>query len=531
MANKVTAALLKPMIYRLNDPGYTIYHRAALGGLAATVSAWQQYLGDAPSGITAEVQHDTVTLTWSDDITVEEALRRILEASFKRDENHLIDLPGQRIDADMDGLRLAVHQGILGTFLQSKDARKVDKEDKTLPLRNPDDQSAEILRYRGITTYFHEAAHHRLKLTETDEGSVTAAIEQWVVPGAVKGAESLNAPLKEAFLLLYLMVGCSVFILRPRRYNKRKQEIQRNKFKYCLVVPDVTDLKRYATALARISNADKAIKGYRISYLNRVVGGAEEAALRFLINIETQEKVTNERRSISGCMAIAMGKVAWDTQQINRSSMIKVKQNYPEIEVFKAAMNYRNSKLIKMKKGESIAEVISPIPELVAANLAAERHWCSHFKMLVGSKQEFKAMLFDMKGGLREMNRSIKNEEDQAVIAVFQEAWNRTMGQMSGRASRDRTSFDRSSETRAERIRNEILRSKNADQLAGWFLRFCANATKGKPIIAFSDESTRKKIYNFIFDQRNFDRFQNLCLFALVSYASDEIKTTTGGKG
>lgn len=138
-------------------------------------------------------------------------------------------------------------------------------------------------------------------------------------------------------------------------------------------------------------------------------------------------------------------------------------------------------------------------------------------------------MLFDMRGGLRDMSKAVKDDEDKAIIEVFQEAWNRTMGQMGGRASRQGSSMERSFDTRAERIRNEILRAKNADQMASWFLRFCANATKGKPISAFGDEAIRKKVYNLIFDQRHFDRFQNLCLFALVSYASDETKATTGG--
>ena len=30
------------IVYRLNDPGFTIYHRASLGGLAATVRAWNK---------------------------------------------------------------------------------------------------------------------------------------------------------------------------------------------------------------------------------------------------------------------------------------------------------------------------------------------------------------------------------------------------------------------------------------------------------------------------------------------------------
>ena len=31
-------ARLAPLVYRLSKPGFTIYHRAALGGLAATIA-------------------------------------------------------------------------------------------------------------------------------------------------------------------------------------------------------------------------------------------------------------------------------------------------------------------------------------------------------------------------------------------------------------------------------------------------------------------------------------------------------------
>ena len=105
----------KELIYRLSNPGYTIYHRAALGGLAATIRAWGT---NPPDGITAEVTRDRVRLAWSDQMTDQEALHRILEASFKLTADKLIDLPGQGIKAGQDDLRLAIHNGIAGTFLQ-----------------------------------------------------------------------------------------------------------------------------------------------------------------------------------------------------------------------------------------------------------------------------------------------------------------------------------------------------------------------------------------------------------------------------
>ncbi len=53
--------LPNPLVYRLSNPNYTIYHRAALGGLASTIKAW----GDnQPQEITARVERDEVVLSW-----------------------------------------------------------------------------------------------------------------------------------------------------------------------------------------------------------------------------------------------------------------------------------------------------------------------------------------------------------------------------------------------------------------------------------------------------------------------------------
>ena len=120
------------------------------------------------------------------------------------------------------------------------------------------------------------------------------------------------------------------------------------------------------------------------------------------------------------------------------------------------------------------------------------------------------------------MKEAIKDADDQAIIRAFHDAWRLTMGAMGERARRDGLDFSRLIEVEREKIRNAILRAKTAEALASWFLRFCADATKGASLPAIRDDAQR--IQKFIFNQRNFDRFQNLCLFALVSYASEESK-------
>jgi hypothetical protein len=94
------------------------------------------------------------------------------------------------------------------------------------------------------------------------------------------------------------------------------------------------------------------------------------------------------------------------------------------------------------------------------------------------------------------------------------------MGAMGERAERERFEASDLFSDRQERMRNEILRMKTSEQLATWFLRFCSSATKGGPLPELRKDEERVRA--FIFNPRNFDRFQNLCLFALLTYDKDK---------
>ena len=72
-------------------------------------------------------------------------------------------------------------------------------------------------------------------------------------------------------------------------------------------------------------------------------------------------------------------------------------------------------------------------------------------------------------------------------------------------------------------MRNAILRTKTADALAGGSYVSAPMQREAGRLGALREDGIR--IRKFIFNPRNFDRFQNLCLFALVSYTREEAKT------
>lgn len=513
-----TYELPNPLVYRLSDPGYTIYHRAALGGLAATVRAWQDEDNehDLPQGITPKLTRDTVELSWSENLLAVEVVKRILDASFKLTGDKLIDLPGHNISDDRRGLRLAIHNGLAGTFLQHNKMRPGEKQPRPIRIATADDDDGgEEFTYKAINVYAHQKAQGTGlldgNLSKRDDGTLAAKIPQSVVPGATGGMVDLQASPKDALLLMFLMVGCPVFMLRPRTYKEKAQS--------CLIVPDVFDLVAFARASHNIATTGQGFKRFSNTYLGRIVGGAEVAALRFLIDLQAGN--TTLEGGVSGCIVVAMGKVAWDKNQINRSVIARVKNHYAEMDVFRAAEDEQlgKSKLIKTGKGENFVIPESPIPELIAANLAAEHHWCAHFKELVEKKKDFEAML-DKRGGLKKMKEAVKDVTDQTLIRAFQEAWRLKRGALRARELREGIKNYRLIEVEREKIRNAILRAKTADALAGWLMQFCADATREYQSAALAKDLTQLR--EFIFNPRNFERFQNLCLFALVSYTRDE---------
>ena len=195
--------LPNPLVYRLSNSGYTIYHRAALGGLAATIRAWGQNL---PPGITAKIERDEVSIAWDKDISDKEFLRILLDNSFRLTADKLIDLPGQQIDPDKDDLRIVIHNGISATFLQHNKMRPSEKEPRKMPLKFIDDDTERIFSYKAINDYAHKRAQKLCKIGTSKFDLLdknlsglpsTAVIPQWVIPGATDGASALEAPTDE----------------------------------------------------------------------------------------------------------------------------------------------------------------------------------------------------------------------------------------------------------------------------------------------------------------------------------------------
>ena len=533
------------IVYRLSDPGFTIYHRAALGGLAATIRSWNARLkhGMPPPlplsfveargtnggtlqnadgrSVRAAVDANSVTLDWDDPTTDRNALALVLEASFRRTDKGMMYLPGQGFGPDRQDVLIAAHNGYSQTFLQHPKKRP-GQGVESVSIRD-DQGQAHLFSYRKVDRYSHQTAQGTSLLgegwgVEPGELPETASVTQSLLPGATGGARDLAVAPEQAFLLHFLMVACPVVSIRSRKWESKAQS--------CLVVPDVSNLLDFARRLGRIGTGPI---GQTNSYLGRVAGGPEEAAMRFLVDYQGIESV--ETLGITGAQVYAMGKVAWDQNQQNRSWVARVKtpSEYPDFGVFEAAEGaFGRAKIIKTKKGEPFAVPASPLPDLIAANLAAGGRWSDGFADLVSKKKDFVDLCY-RREGMRAMNNAIRDEDDLLVIRRFQKAWSMKMGSLGERAGKNKLDFSRLAEVERERIRNDLLRTKTPDQLTGWLMRFLADASRGGTPREFTDNSDAFR--KFVFHPRNGERLKNLLLFALVSYSTPDTPETPAQAG
>ncbi len=528
-----------PIVYRLSDPGFTIYHRAALGGLAASIRSWgiagrgvepplefeqdrragRGRLGDdSGRSVTTSLDEGSVTLEWEEPTTGREALALILTASFRRTNKGMIYLPGQGFGPEREDVHVAAHNGYSQTFLQHPKKRP-GQGIEPVTIRD-DEGQAHSFSYKKVDRYSHQTAQGTSLLGEgwnIGPGDLpdTASVSQSLLPGATGGAGDLAGTPEQVFLLHFLMVACPVFAIRSRKREAKTQN--------CLVVPDVSNLIDFAS---RIEDIGARPIGQTNSYLGRIAGGAEEAAMRFMIDLRGSESV--EELGVSGAKVYAMGKVPWDSNQQNRSwiARIDLPSRYPDFAVFEAAEGtLGRPKIIKTKKGEPFAVPASPLPDLIAANLASGGHWSDGFRELVAKKKDFVDLSY-RREGLKAMRAAIQDEIDQLIISLFQEAWDIKRHALSERVERayreHHVLLDYWSlvDGERERIRNGILRCKSSDLLTHWLLAFAADARRKEPIGILSREGVT--VRKFLFNPRNVDRVQNLLLFALVSSPSTD---------
>ncbi len=328
-------------------------------------------------------------------------------------------------------------------------------------------------------------------------------IKGWLYPGATVKHYAFEKPtqftetIERALALLFAPVACLYFIT-PKSYLHEK------KARYCLVIPDVTDLKLYARQRQKFNKSD-----YKYFHTS----GYSDAGLRFLVH-QTALNLA-QHNNFKRCQVITFGQTEWSKVQ-------KVSTRVEIIEVTDKIIG--NYQLCDRYFPERVVEgedanftVSSVIRELITENLARGFPWWHNFTLAVRNKDLFRFVGYEREG-LQKMVKNIDwdTEAHELFIQVCHEALSRIYAKLYSQAKEnDYVQIEREN----ERIRSSLLRCQNHKAFRHFMASFLTKA--GSNSIYVNHE---KKLTPLITYPKNWELSRDLVLLALVSYKTKKQK-------
>jgi CRISPR-associated protein Cas8a1/Csx13 len=502
-------------IWRLNDPGLSALHRAGLAGLWMTIDGlleetrksrldWPTWMESPP-----KLQANSVELTWEG--TPRRLLEWLLPNAFRIDESTgLIDLIGMRLPT-LEA-RSAIHQAVLGTFLQHGRTRGAVKGDFTHTFMV--DQKTLVLNYAKLQWYSHQKCAE--DFVDGDDWAETVPLVGWLAPGGVIRHNAfketaLEEPAQRALLLLFAPIGCFYFNLRSTMHSK--------KARFALLIPEITNLEDYAYIHHEMHQESDITE--------MTACGTSDAALRLALLIHGQHrarKILCER-----CQVITLGTVPWSTQQKTRTAAISVDLRPHELVrdysvINKALPNKIALSKAKKAEPEKAFIVTSVAREHFGDNLARHRTWYADFTQLMSNSDTRKVIKFEWEGLNMVVNNMELERAEKVVVDACHEALRRRYGQIRDRAKTERAAIGPLFEREYERRRVGLARCKNASALRQELTDFWSRAGQLKSLQEGWDS------VRLMFDKEHWAHARDLALLALASYKRPELSDDGQGQ-
>lgn len=477
--------------FDLGDPGFTLLHRAGLAGLWMTLKQLEKEQVAPPECLNWQLTRRQVTLSWEGND--QKVLEWLLSESFQIN-NGLIALRGLDSKTMRKDSQVIVHQGILGTFLQHNSTHK-SAGTQTISLQLEDDKPEIVVTYKALQSYAYQNFASNLCDKQGRLLKKPISVAGWLNPGAVVrhvafSDTSFEEPPEQALVLLFAPVACYYYILKSKLRDKRAQ--------YALVIPEITDLQRYAQYRQNPQLRNATYKDFHAFSLG-------DAGLRFLTYETTVE--TAGTFKFPSCQVLTLGTVAWATQQKTRTDLYVVKADAEICENYQVCCSCFSIRVAGKKTGFVPPSLVR---ELIAENLARTQPWYSGISDKVNSNELFKQLTYE-RGGLYEMVQKAQwDERERLLVQACHEAISYTYGQVAKNTKPgDRPNFEKVT----IRIRTGLGRCKNAESFREFITDFWSRAGRIPTLQAHWQD-----LMELVMDDKCWKKARDLALLALASY-------------
>jgi len=479
----------------LNNPHFTLLHRAGLAGLWMSLKQLdaETYIRDRPGNLTWQLTADQVSLQWKgEDFQV---LNWLLNESFQLDDGRisLRGLDSKTMDIQS---QLILHQGILGTFLQhNKTHTSTGLVSKSFILEEGKPEL--VARYKHLSGYIYQQA----KILCDKQGKFLTKpikVPGWLNPGTVvrhiafSSSTSFEEPPDAVFVLLFAAVACCYYSIRSKLRDKRAE--------YALVIPEITDLAAYANWRCHRKWREEGYKDFFAS-------GLGDAGLKFLTYI-TRDILAE--RPFQRCQVITLGTVPWASQQKTRTDLYLVQANERIERNYQVCDNYLSTRDVAGKEGLFIS--CSFARELIAENLARGKHWYAGLADNATSNELFQKLTYE-RGGLNQMVQEVEwdRESEKLFVKACHEAIGYNHKQLYKRAKerKEVPNYERED----TKFRTGLARCKTAVAFREFITDYLSRA-RFMPTL----EENWEGFMDLIMGAKDWKKGRDLALLALASY-------------
>ena len=499
------------LTWSVTAPGLNALERCGLGAMAATIDAAE---GVDLTPLDASFNHDSVMLSWPDDVPARRALAQLIEFAWQARQPAaeeglgVLYLPavhrGSARDAYQD--RLLEHNGILWTFLQHH---------RSQPKTKPPTRQRIEFEDRSVEVHFKEPRTNLKYVSEfsgklfSKTGKLKARVDlaQFIMPGATArhgGEKSWTGSATRAMPLFFAPIGC--FFLRAQD-------------SWVVVVPDVSDLATFARVRPRV----------QIGWKDAEVRSLEDAGLRVAVAYRTQSQT--RRLALGGLEVLRISSVVWHRQQV-RSHFCRVRPGTEELDQFEKVLRHLPNRYRARKDGNG-GFISVPTPRgRVSANVVHGYYWYrslfeipkedrKEVKRLSRSNESEERAWFRLIGYERKALTAIAEEfpmdADQELDQFFREAIHEAMARRfreeAERAKRGTRSVQKRWDDFLESSRRLFSRSNTRTTLRTALAGFFAEAGGGPTL-----REHAPAIWAFIDSPTTWRRARDLALFSLVTY-------------
>ncbi|HIK54886.1 MAG TPA: type I-MYXAN CRISPR-associated Cas8a1/Cmx1 [Synechococcales cyanobacterium M55_K2018_004] len=464
------------------DPNFLLPHRAGVAGLALALSELESQHDQAP--LKWKITNEAVELQWerSDQAVV----KWLLDQTYRINSQGYLEVPALKLDEQG---QYTFTQGVLSTFLQHSQQRKLDSASVTRTfLIDPDQPEIQIDVKPLLSCYYTS----EMKDAFNNKGAFKKeiALKGNHLPGLVECF--VNGPYQESpegFLaLLFLPLACGYYKLPPQTVGGKLSG------RSALVIPDVQNLTHWV-------NSRRAMPGR--TYRDFRSSGAGESALHFLL----QEKVVEEAQQfrVNYCEVYQLGKQVWDAQQSYlKQAVYRVQVTDEVLHLYEVARQVFPALVRQTENGETWLAVSKTLP-WICDNLIAGKPWYAGFF-------EFRKRngVYERKG-LVTMTEYLDSKE-QVLFDVVQGAFSKYLYGQIQQAKKQERSLDYGQVT--DKVIYRFQRPSTQQEFATALVDFLSQ---------FRSKAARDKgpqIFHWVHREENWRRARDLVLLAIATYTS-----------